>query len=197
MIYLRAVDKAGWTDSVYRTTILDMTPPLVNIQEQDIPQIKDSQYLLNVKVTDKNPDKVFYSINGSKEQELSGTSGYINLTNGKNKVVVRAVDKAGNSGKDSTELVKTGINNSELSNNVEIYPNPVRDYSNIKIKTNKLENISISVYDNLGRVVTRKNEICSGDCDYQIDMTSFLKGMYIYRITDSEGNNYTEKIMKE
>ena len=197
-IYLRAEDMAGNVDSMFRKVVYDITDPFIEITKYDIPQIRDAEYPLEVKVTDNNPDKVFYSINNKPEKLLSGK--FIQLEDGINKVVVRAVDKAGNSGKyskDSLTLVKTGIENYNLSENIQIYPNPVIDYSNLNVKTNKLENISTTIYDNLGRVVEKKNENCSGECNYQFDMTDYPNGVYIYKVSTSDGKSVTRKVLKE
>lgn len=197
-IYLRTEDLAGNVDSMFRRVVYDVTDPLVEIIKYDIPQINDSEYPLEVEVADNNPDKVFYSINNQPEKILSG--GFIQLEDGMNKVVVRAIDKAGNSGKyskDSVTLFKTGIKNYNLSENVQIYPNPVRDYSNVKINTNKLEKISTTIYDNIGRVIEKKNENCSGECNYQFDMTDYPKGVYVYKVSTSDGKSFTQKVLKE
>lgn len=77
--------------------------------------------------------------------------------------------------------------NPEL-NSVKIYPNPATDLLRIDAQVNVT---SYSIYDTLGK------EILKGSIsNNEIDITSLIKGLYILRLSNSEGLKKTVKFVK-
>jgi hypothetical protein len=65
--------------------------------------------------------------------------------------------------------------------NIELYPNPVRDELNISCDYNILE---IEIFDALNRLIERKN---TNSKTMQIDVSQYKSGTYILRIKTEKG----------
>jgi len=73
-------------------------------------------------------------------------------------------------------------------NEAEIYPNPVQ--SKLNIENNSDSSISqLTVIDSNGRIVLTTTSLI-------IDFSNYAKGIYLLKITYSNGNIYTKKILK-
>jgi hypothetical protein len=83
------------------------------------------------------------------------------------------------------ELINLGIPESDL-NNFSLYPNPTKNTLNFKGITNT---ISVSVFDNVGRLVLNTTIMA----DQPIDVSMLNSGMYIIKI---DGTNSTYKFIK-
>ncbi|GAA5090247.1 S8 family serine peptidase [Chryseobacterium ginsengisoli] len=79
----------------------------------------------------------------------------------------------------TSELVK--------KNNIAIFPNPVKNILNIASES---EVLSLEIYDNLGRLITKVNNQKS------IKVEDFAKGVYYLKI-QTKGKIYYEKFIKE
>ncbi len=90
-------------------------------------------------------------------------------------------------------LVSTTVGLKDLLNSKEVmlYPNPTNGIINIKSKTNI---VNIAILNNLGQIV--KTVSNANTIDF-IDIRDFVKGIYYVRITNSDGANAVEKIIKE
>ena len=61
----------------------------------------------------------------------------------------------------------------------EIYPNPVKEYLQIKVYSSKTDNVDVSVIDYMGRVVaTSQEHIYEGNNTIQIDIEACPRGYY-------------------
>jgi len=84
-----------------------------------------------------------------------------------------------------------GTDISQLSNDhILIYPNPVNDL--LYIKTN--ENISIEIYNSLGKKITQQE---TGNIETQIDLINFSPGIYFLKMTDQSGIVYRRTFIKQ
>lgn len=70
------------------------------------------------------------------------------------------------------------------------YPNPVKDFLNVKYVSEITE---VKIYNMLGQEVLAKN---IGQSDFKIDVSGFSAGTYIVKLTASEGQ-HTFKLIKE
>lgn len=87
-----------------------------------------------------------------------------------------------------TLSVIKNVNNSVFS----IYPNPAKNVINIQMNTSNVEIISAKLYDLAGKKVLEKELL-----DSKINIESLSKGTYILVLKDTEGQNYSQKIIKE
>ena len=82
--------------------------------------------------------------------------------------------------------------------NVAIYPQPTKDFVNIKFYSNISENVTVNIYSLDGKLVYSTNEnISSGNNLLKLNLKTLKEGMYIINF---EGNNnqklWTGKIVK-
>jgi hypothetical protein len=70
-----------------------------------------------------------------------------------------------------------------------IYPNPVKDVMNIALETG-VEAKSVVIYNMLGAQVKRANQTS------QIDVSDLNSGVYLVKVTDSQGRNVVKRIIK-
>lgn len=99
-----------------------------------------------------------------------------------------------NSGCDSAQeiLDLCIMSNDELNDleNIEIYPNPVKQTLNISVKNNsKIQ--SVQIYDLTGKLVSTSTQNLS-----KIDFSLFSKGIYLISVKTDKGI-FTQKIIKE
>ncbi|GBL36000.1 hypothetical protein EMGBS15_15950 [Filimonas sp.] len=81
---------------------------------------------------------------------------------------------------------------------VTLFPNPVTSVLNILINTPKATNATANIMDATGRVVrTILMPLQAGENTTQVDMQSLSDGIYLVRITNEAGLNYTQTIRKK
>ncbi len=85
----------------------------------------------------------------------------------------------------------TGIAQNNF-NEINIYPNPVEDILNIDYKTYP-ENTAIEIFDMFGKTIRRFD---LNDTKTQIDMSDFISGGYVVKITNSK-RNYSQIFIKK
>jgi hypothetical protein len=93
-------------------------------------------------------------------------------------------------------IVTTGNTCATLSNSsfekmkdVTIYPNPSNGIFNIVAQ----ENISIEVYDIIGKLITNQKFSIGTN---SFDMSNFNTGVYLLKVTNENGNSETHKLIK-
>ncbi len=85
-----------------------------------------------------------------------------------------------------------GNENINFSSEVKLYPNPASEYVSISF-VNPSENVSIVIYDPLGRVVFAEEKVSVGT-EKRISLEGFSAGNYYVQIT-SEENKTTKKLL--
>ncbi|MCL2073099.1 MAG: T9SS type A sorting domain-containing protein [Marinilabiliaceae bacterium] len=83
------------------------------------------------------------------------------------------------------------INETNISSNFAIFPNPVTDRLNV-INSTK-QKVQVEIYNSIGLMVY-VNKI--DDLDFEIDITSLSSGIYTIRLTSARGSS-TQKFVKE
>lgn len=73
-----------------------------------------------------------------------------------------------------------------------VYPNPVDDI--LTVKCSKTDNISIELYDELGKLLLLKQNIIDG---HIINLQNLSRGSYMLKIINEKQNNKTVKIIKQ
>lgn len=86
------------------------------------------------------------------------------------------------------QIMTTSVDNKQLENSLNIYPNPTKDKLTIE---SSFEWDNYQINDMLGRVILK------GSFQKQIDVSSLNKGIYTLTILDENGLSITRKIVKE
>jgi hypothetical protein len=82
------------------------------------------------------------------------------------------------------------------ANNVKIYPNPTKDIIQIEFSTTDNEKVSISISDQLGRVIYSQNNTYQKGIQVEnVDLSGFSNGYYFVSVYGRNGVN-VEKIVK-
>jgi hypothetical protein len=92
------------------------------------------------------------------------------------------------------EVNTTGINESSNANDfVSVYPNPVQDFTNIKVNKTDNSPASLQIIDMVGKVVFESTTV--GLNNY-INLSKYQSGLYFAKVT-YKGNTFTTKLVKE
>lgn len=94
---------------------------------------------------------------------------------------------------------KIEYNNEYPTNNIEIYPNPFNPYFNIKISSEKEDMAHIQIFDQLGRLIFKYDNIKlhKGDNLYNVNLYDFASGIYLVKVTFKNQNRiYSIKASK-
>ncbi len=88
-------------------------------------------------------------------------------------------------------VTATAVQESVNNSNIVVYPNPVSSESVIELKDMDWEGCKIEIVNMIGQTV-QSQRLTSNI--YRIYKNDFTTGMYIYTITDKEGNKFLGKI---
>jgi hypothetical protein len=83
-----------------------------------------------------------------------------------------------------------------LSESMNVFPNPVTDNMNLQINSNKLLNVTIQIYNSIGRLIKTENIVTAKGETKQINLSNLPKGIYFAKF-ESEHGTYTKKIVKQ
>lgn len=119
------------------------------------------------------------------------SSTYTPSTSGSYMVIATTGNNCGNSWSFPVVVTATGVQESVNNDNVILYPNPVTSQSVIEMKDMNWEGSSIEIVNMFGQMI-QSQPITSNM--YYIHKNDFKTGIYIYTITDRDGNRYTGKI---
>lgn len=86
----------------------------------------------------------------------------------------------------------TSVENSALSGNLKIYPNPFADYINIDISEPAFEGFELTVFDIQGRTVFKKQQVMPGRTELP---ESLQPGLYIFEIKN-EALQHRSRLIK-
>ncbi len=80
---------------------------------------------------------------------------------------------------------------------IEIYPNPVRDFTRLSFKTENREEVLFQIFDNLGKVVQFEKLVTRfGNNSKQLNLIELSAGIYYYEITNENQKIGQGKIIK-
>lgn len=126
-----------------------------------------------------------YSIANNAEWDFSQMFTYTILNDDTNKEIIQsyAALPSDNSLDNITPADSTvsSIDVIDISNNLDVYPNPVDDLLNIDLESG--ENSTAQVFDVSGKLLLEK----VFDFQTQIDFSDFVEGMYFLAIENEEG----------
>jgi len=86
-----------------------------------------------------------------------------------------------------------------ISNNamLTVFPNPFQDYIQFEIELEMVDQVSLKIFDSLGRLVKTKEvaEINAGNHQIEIDLNDLMDGIYFYQLQTKNQQN-TGSIIK-
>jgi hypothetical protein len=89
----------------------------------------------------------------------------------------------------------TGVNEIvNEKNNINVYPNPSDGAFTIRQPADGTLQPSIYIYNNLGKLVYKKEKVTQGS--EQIDLSAYSKGIYFIKMQDGE-KSYSKKMILE
>ena len=137
-------------------------------------KIGDVVYIINSDILDGRIDDgdahFVVSVNGVKMVDSLGNVLDINLENTPSTLVFTKVE------------TETNINNPELSQKVQLFPNPATD--KVVIKITDLNGEHIEVFNNFGQILFEKN---INDSQIELNMKDWNAGIYFVKIKTAEG----------
>lgn len=89
------------------------------------------------------------------------------------------------------DVLTTDINKIYIGNQVNVYPNPIKEVLNVDLKLLK-ENTLIEIYDSVGKLVFNKK---IGNLKSSFSLHHLESGIYFYRILAGEQLLKTDKIV--
>jgi len=89
----------------------------------------------------------------------------------------------------------SSIENEINSEQISIYPNPVKEMLSIEFETSTNQDIEITILNSLGQKIYTNNLLnFSGKISEKVNLSSFSEGLYLLNITSSKGHLITERI---
>ncbi|HNW70145.1 MAG TPA: T9SS type A sorting domain-containing protein [Bacteroidales bacterium] len=90
-----------------------------------------------------------------------------------------------------------GIEAEDLSDYLNIYPNPVSEMLNINLFSNEVQTVTIELMDMQGKLIeSRTEQAYTGQNSFKLDMQGMTSGIYFIRMSTKSGI-YNNKIIKE
>jgi hypothetical protein len=89
--------------------------------------------------------------------------------------------------------VTTGINETTINLEMSVYPNPTTNYLQLKVESEKLENLNFQLIDLQGKVIENKKVSATTST---IKMETLPKAIYFLNVTDNNQVVKTFKIIK-
>jgi PKD domain/Secretion system C-terminal sorting domain len=203
---LRVTDNNGGTgtDTMQVTVNPDNIAPTANAGLDQAVILPANNVTLNGSGTDVDGTIVAYAwrqIGGPADKLTSintATTVLQNLVDGTYKFELTVTDNKGATGKDTVSIIaKQEIAPSQ--NSINVYPNPVIDYTTVEINTtNNKSGLLIVVTDLQGRTVYTK-QIPAGrySIKERINMSGFSKSMYLITVHFSSQDKQTLKALKQ
>ena len=142
--------------------------------------------------------KIAGPASGSITEATAAVTTVNGLTEGLYKFEFTIKDAAGRLAKDTLELTVTDPRQLSNSYAFRVYPNPVKDITNLEIKAG-LENTAVSLFvvDMNGKVADRKQFTTTGaTSNIKLNLSSLIDGMYIVNLVFENGKTLSTKVMK-
>ncbi len=124
-----------------------------------------------------------YNISGQKEYNKY-----------RNKLLERLIENQSN----ATNIQEPDYQNKTALNELRIYPNPVNDKLKVGFSLLNRNNVSITIYDKLGRLVYKTENVTlgKGNNEIFINCSSLRAGLYCCKFFIENGNIYSGKFIK-
>ncbi|MEX0966631.1 MAG: immunoglobulin-like domain-containing protein [Bacteroidia bacterium] len=174
-------DASGNSDSISRTIcVVDETAPAIRLIGDPV------IYLERWEVW--NDPEAEATDNFDPNPEIIIGGNFVNTQlEGDYFITYQAEDMSGNLSEEIFRLVKvteptTGIDSENLSNSVELFPNPNSGRFNLRLGLANEEHVRISILNTLGQELQVVEDATIASKDYSIDLSTERSGIYFVRI---------------
>lgn len=91
----------------------------------------------------------------------------------------------------------SGINTSDISSSVAVFPNPARDQVNLTLTGDKAFTFNLQLLNTLGQAVWTKDQMqfSGGSQQFEINTTDLSSGMYLLYLENENGERAIKRIM--
>jgi len=130
----------------------------------------------------------------------SGTSLPPTVTYPTSKLMVRFTTNTTVTGQgwDAFYSSTVGIDENEISNSLNVFPNPAENILNINFSSNVTQNILLTLSTITGQTVySQPIESFTGAYSKTIDLTGISKGIYLLKVISEKGNTVNKKVVIE
>jgi hypothetical protein len=132
------------------------------------------------------------ALNGNSEEKLAYTYTDQQPMNGHNYYRLLQVDLDGKN--NYSQIVDVYFGNETL---VNMYPNPVQNQLTVEVNTPKATAAELRIMDATGRVVrTVVMNLSEGLNETEVSMEGLADGVYLLRLSNDKGLNYSQMIRK-
>lgn len=187
----------GYAEYSFTYQVLKNRAPELAKQQDDLllPSSGKVQVDLAPAFTDADEEKLTYSVNVNPSNLVKATLDGSNLTlqklgNGLSTVTVTAKDYMG-------EVAKMSFKTLSRDENYEVdyYPNPVKDFLNIRTASVSKSNVDVTILSASGALMFKQTLECSAFNPGRVDMTTYAPGQYTLKLVVS-GKEYQDVIIK-
>jgi len=127
---------------------------------------------------------------GLNSSQWGGTDGLVTLTDAASGNVFFEIWDGFSVANSAFEVGETSSISESLNKEISIFPNPFKDYTNISISSNGSQEMSLEIYNNLGKVVYNDNMVLkNGANNVKIESGELTPGLYYMNaIINGESN---------
>ena len=90
--------------------------------------------------------------------------------------------------------ITTGVNETTINLEMSVFPNPTTNYLQLKVDSEKLENLNFQLIDLQGKVITNKKVTATTST---INMEALPKAVYFLNVTRNNQTVKTFKVIKQ
>jgi hypothetical protein len=206
---LTVTDNAGATGTdLVQVTVLPVpnTAPLVNAGSDINIYLPENSVQLSAVATDPDGTISAYSwrvVNGPSQYNFANANNaqtiFGNLTQGVYEVEVKVTDNRGATGADTIMLtVGASRTVATVTNNVNIFPNPVQDVMNVQITSSSQKGkVNMLLFDNKGILVMQN--VFNVQLNVQVEKIAVSRlsaGMYTIKLVFDDNSKITKQIIK-
>ncbi|MAY83538.1 MAG: hypothetical protein CMP59_05320 [Flavobacteriales bacterium] len=134
-----------------------------------------------------------FSVSWTAPSQGSGPVDFYSASNGINNNRGTSGDNGYSDQLTITENVSTAINEVNLNDYFNFYPNPVRNTLNVENANDGL--ISLRIFDYQGR--QQAVHTINGTSQKSIDLSNLSDGLYLIQLEDQSGNKAVQKLIKQ
>jgi len=127
-----------------------------------------------IQVTGGTPPYTYAWSSGQQTQNLG------NLSQGNYTVTV--TDSHQCTIEETFNVIQTGINNSDIDFNVEIFPNPAQDVIFLSVSTLKPHHAEVNIYTIHGQLLKKEKIFIDKDSFFSLNITNFTAAMYYMEV---------------
>lgn len=187
-IYYTAEDGSGNSYGSASRTVEVVAPPVANFGYTIPSPVSQPSYLAFHDSSTNQPTSWTWNFGDHSSDSLSyaESPSHLFAHTGTYDVCLTAANAYGHNQKCKQINVVSGINNVELSQHINLFPNPSTGKVFIAVDANVTTDYTVSVYDMLGNTVVAAIEHKSGAANLEMDLGLLANGTYMVKIQTAD-----------